>query len=174
MLYKLELGKTVLLQALAYGHAFAMMMLILALPIAMLYSKYSIEFLMSATLLFFTVSFVPVIWTLVGWLDGYLSAAFFQSGVVWDLLTKDPVTLIKRATLAITTISLYVFAPVFFGWMIALANHHVSSAIGGMQRAHLGADAAKAGNATVGVVRTTAGIATKALTGGKGGKGGKK
>lgn len=106
--------------------AMAMIILIMALPIGMLVSGYSLKFLVSGATLLFTLIFLTAIWDIAGWAENELTVSLFPSGP--DLMNfiaggvQGPEVIKKHLSLSMAGAALYLFLPSVFIWVMTAAG----------------------------------------------------
>lgn len=119
------LGLSAMIDSIIYGlhnvRSVLMLVVIMAIPIGLVLSMYSLDFLLKGGVLLFSITFVNALWAIAAWVEGTLVASVTPTALeILGDRTAD--TLIKYAAINISTLLLYTIMPIAFFWMLAAAG----------------------------------------------------
>ncbi len=143
-LAQLAIGADVLVDALIYAlhqlRSVLMIILLMALPIGLVMSGYSVGYIIQAAFLVFAVIFITAIWSIASWADTSLTMSAYPT---WSELkgffgniednAESLAALKKRFALTVGAFLFYTVLPFGFMWvMVAAGSRAASNAMNGL------------------------------------------
>ncbi len=139
-----------LVQFLTISQPLILMAMYMFMPLIVVFSRYSLQVMLLGALAIFTIKFWSVMWFIARWMDDHLIEAMYpgaQGSVLMEAITTGLDGSVKRTTLNIALLSLYVGLPMVWSGMMAWVGLQIGAGIEGMQKntAKSAADAGKEG-----------------------------
>jgi hypothetical protein len=126
----LAVGMTVMLQALPMIQALILLGIYALLPLIIVLSRYSIEFLITGALAIFTVKFWSVLWYVAMWVDQNLIQSMYPDVNIFLLVFTNPGEHdSKRLLLNMLTTVFYLGLPLLWSGMMAWVGMHAGRAL---------------------------------------------
>ncbi len=139
-----------LVQFLTISQPLILMAMYMFMPLIVVFSRYSLQVMLLGALAIFTIKFWSVMWFIARWMDDHLIEAMYpgaQGSVLMEAITTGLDGSVKRTTLNIALLSMYVGLPMVWSGMMAWVGLQIGAGIEGMQKntAKSAADAGKEG-----------------------------
>lgn len=160
-------------QFLTMAQPLILMALYIFLPLIVMFSRFSLQFMMYGALAIFTVKFWAAMWTVARFIDERLVAAMYGDNTMLlrEYITNGLDGGAKRGILNVLTLGLFIALPMVWSGMMAWIGFKVSAAVGDVMNSayKAGASAGTSAMHTTGSIgRSVVGGVGKAISKGRG------
>ncbi|MBW8832962.1 MAG: conjugal transfer protein TraG N-terminal domain-containing protein, partial [Burkholderiales bacterium] len=150
-------------QFLTMAQPLVLMGIYIFLPLIVVFSRFSLQFMMYGALAIFTVKFWAAMWTIARYIDERLVTAMYGDNtiLVREYLTNGLDGGAKRGILNVLTLGLFLALPLVWSGMMAWIGFQVGKGIGDVMRSAHVSGAAAGASATHAVGNAVKSVASK-------------